>query len=77
MNRSSEMSSARSERLHRLHDSKKIVEVYDYVDASIPMPARMIDKRLQGYRALGYSVHEAGGLPSAAGHRLPPSDDDW
>jgi len=24
-------------RLHRLHDSKKIVQVYDYVDSSIPM----------------------------------------
>jgi len=45
-------------RLHRLHDSKKIVEVYDYVDASIPMLARMFEKRLRGYKALGYSIHE-------------------
>ena len=28
-------------RLHRLHDGKKVVEVYDYVDSAIPMLARM------------------------------------
>jgi hypothetical protein len=47
-------------RRHRLHDSKKIVEVYDYVDSSIPMLARMFEKRLRGYKALvGYLIHEA------------------
>lgn len=51
-------------RLHRLHDSKKIVEVYDYVDASIPMLARMFDKRLTGYRALGYLIHGADAIPA-------------
>jgi superfamily II DNA or RNA helicase len=45
-------------RLHRLHDGKKIVEVYDYVDSSIPMLARMFEKRLRGYKALGYSIHD-------------------
>lgn len=40
-------------RLHRLHDGKKIVEVYDYVDSSIPMLARMFEKRLRGYKRLG------------------------
>jgi superfamily II DNA or RNA helicase len=44
-------------RLHRLHDSKTVVEVYDYVDSSIPMLARMFDKRLRGYKALGYAIH--------------------
>jgi len=44
-------------RLHRLHDSKKVVEVYDYVDSSIPMLARMFEKRLRGYKALGYSIN--------------------
>jgi superfamily II DNA or RNA helicase len=43
-------------RLHRLHDSKRVVEVYDYVDSFIPMLARMFEKRLRGYKALGYSV---------------------
>ena len=43
-------------RLHRLHDDKKIVEVYDYVDSSISMLARMFERRLRGYKALGYSI---------------------
>jgi superfamily II DNA or RNA helicase len=43
-------------RLHRLHDSKRVVEVYDYVDSFIPMLARMFEKRLRGYKALGYSI---------------------
>lgn len=43
-------------RLHRLHDSKRVVEVYDYVDSLIPMLARMFEKRLRGYKALGYSI---------------------
>jgi superfamily II DNA or RNA helicase len=43
-------------RLHRLHHNKKEVRVYDYVDAQVPMLARMFKKRLAGYEALGYSV---------------------
>ena len=43
-------------RLHRIHDGKKVVEVYDYVDSSIPMLARMWEKRLRGYKALGYTI---------------------
>jgi superfamily II DNA or RNA helicase len=41
-------------RLHRVHDGKKIVRVYDYVDAQVPMLARMYERRLKGYRAIGY-----------------------
>ena len=36
-------------RLHRLHDSERVVEVYDYLDSLIPMLARMFEKRLRGY----------------------------
>jgi superfamily II DNA or RNA helicase len=43
-------------RLHRIHDGKKVVRVYDYVDAQIPMLARMYEKRLRGYRAIGYEL---------------------
>jgi superfamily II DNA or RNA helicase len=43
-------------RLHRLHDNKKVVRIYDYVDANIPMLMRMYGKRLKGYKAIGYSV---------------------
>ena len=28
----------------------------DYVDRNVPMLARMFDKRMRGYRAMGYSV---------------------
>jgi superfamily II DNA or RNA helicase len=43
-------------RLHRLHDGKKVVEVYDYVDADVPMLARMYGRRLKGYADMGYKV---------------------
>lgn len=43
-------------RPHRLHDRKKVVRVYDYVDGQVPMLARMYEKRLKGYRAIGYEL---------------------
>ena len=51
-------------RLHRLHDSKKVVRIYDYVDVSVPMLARMYEKRLKGYRAIGYTVEAAENTPA-------------
>ena len=45
-------------RLHRLHDNKRVVRVYDYVDAEVPMLARMYERRLKGYSAIGYRVQE-------------------
>jgi len=45
-------------RLHRLHDNKSEVHVYDYADVMVPMLARMFKKRLAGYSALGYTVAE-------------------
>jgi superfamily II DNA or RNA helicase len=56
-------------RLHRLHDSKRLVQVYDYVDNYVPMLARMYERRLKGYGAIGYVVgHEtfAPGFEAAA-----------
>jgi superfamily II DNA or RNA helicase len=43
-------------RLHRLHENKREVLVYDYADVLVPMLARMYKKRLAGYSALGYKV---------------------
>ena len=43
-------------RLHRLHDSKSEVRVYDYVDQGCPMLSRMFARRAKGYEALGYSL---------------------
>jgi superfamily II DNA or RNA helicase len=43
-------------RLHRIHHGKKVVRVFDYVDAQVPMLHRMYEKRLKGYRAIGYEM---------------------
>jgi len=43
-------------RLHRLHPEKREVVVYDYIDEAVPVLARMSDKRIRGYKSLGYSV---------------------
>lgn len=45
-------------RLHRLHDNKRLVQIYDYVDINVPMLMRMHEKRLKGYNAIGYKVQE-------------------
>lgn len=46
-------------RLHRLHDRKRVVEVYDYVDAHVRMLARMYERRLKGYSDMGYKMVSA------------------
>jgi hypothetical protein len=51
-------------RLHRLHADKRFVQVYDYVDGYVLMLARMYERRLKGYAAIGYVPP----WPSAAAH---------
>ncbi len=41
-------------RLHRLRAGKEEVRVYNYVDGSVPMLAKMHEKRMKGFRTLGY-----------------------
>ncbi len=41
-------------RLHRLHPGKTDVRIFDYVDRDVPMLLRMFQRRLRGYRAIGY-----------------------
>ena len=43
-------------RLHRLHDSKRFVQVFDYVDSNVLMLSRMFERRLKGYGAIGYVI---------------------
>lgn len=43
-------------RLHRLHDGKHEVRIYDYADLNVPMLARMFDRRCRGYEAIGYTL---------------------
>lgn len=72
-------------RLHRLHPEKREVWIHDFVDGGVPVLARMFEKRLRGYRALGY---EADADPAAAGagveetylvaeRGIPPAVDDF
>ena len=50
-------------RLHRLHDGKKIVEVYDYVLDVDTHACADVRETNAGKRALGYSIHEQRGPP--------------
>jgi superfamily II DNA or RNA helicase len=43
-------------RLHRVHHSKKEVIIYDYIDSQVQMLSRMYDRRLKGYKLLGYEI---------------------
>jgi superfamily II DNA or RNA helicase len=43
-------------RLHRAHHAKTEVRIYDYVDRDVPMLARMFERRVKGYHAMGYRV---------------------
>ena len=43
-------------RLHRLHDAKNEVRIFDYVDTGHPMLTRMFERRIKGYEALGYKL---------------------
>jgi superfamily II DNA or RNA helicase len=45
-------------RLHRTHDMKIEVIIYDYADLEVPMLAKMYEKRLKGYKAIGYEITE-------------------
>lgn len=65
-------------RLHRAHEGKQVVRVYDYADLDVSMLARMFDRRCVGYEEVGYSIL----LPA---HALPgwppevplPIDPQW
>lgn len=43
-------------RLHRFNEGKKVVQIYDYVDKEVPVLNRMYEKRISGYKAMGYSL---------------------
>jgi superfamily II DNA or RNA helicase len=48
-------------RLHRLHDGKQVVQVYDYIDSHVLMLARMYERWLHGYAAIGYVIDDQAG----------------
>ena len=55
---------------YRLHDSQLFAQVYDYVDDSVLMPARMYERRLKGYAAIGYVIEQEtfASVPPAVAH---------
>lgn len=65
-------------RLHRLHDGKTEVRVYDYADLNVAVLSRMFDRRCKGYEAVGYRIL----LPASAVPGWPPEvplpiDPEW
>ena len=65
-------------RLHRLHDRKREVRVYDYADLNVPMLARMFDRRCRGYEAVGYGLLlPASAVPGWPADVLLPVDPQW
>jgi superfamily II DNA or RNA helicase/very-short-patch-repair endonuclease len=65
-------------RLHRLHDRKREVRVYDYADLDVPMLARMFDRRCRGYEAVGYTiVVPASAVPGWPADVPLPIDAQW
>jgi superfamily II DNA or RNA helicase/very-short-patch-repair endonuclease len=65
-------------RLHRLHEGKREVRVYDYADLNVPMLSRMFDRRCQGYESLGYSILlPASALPGWPVEVPLPVDPEW
>ncbi len=53
-------------RLHRTHENKKEVQVYDYVDTHVRMFEKMYNKRLNGYASFGYKIKGGAAAPEAA-----------
>src|SRR6185436_1484456 len=63
---------------HRLYDSKREVQVYDYADVNVPMLARMFDRRCRGYEAVGYTVVlPASAIPGWPADVTLPADPLW
>jgi len=46
-------------RLHRKYEGKSEVRIIDYRDSAVPVLARMLEKRLRTYRAIGYDSGSA------------------
>ena len=65
-------------RLHRLHEGKREVRVYDYADLNVPMLGRMFDKRCSGYESLGYTILLPGSALPGWPVEVPlPVDPEW
>lgn len=63
-------------RLHRLHPGKTEVRIYDYVDRDVPVLFKMFERRLHGYRAIGYDREDALSRPNPLEHEIVFDDVD-
>jgi superfamily II DNA or RNA helicase len=45
-------------RLNRTYYGKTETKIYDYVDEKVPVLLRMYNKRVKGYKALGFSISD-------------------
>ena len=63
-------------RLHRTHHGKTDVRIFDYVDREVPMLSRMFEKRLKGYRAMGYELADVSGKAPVVPKRVVQYDDE-
>ena len=61
-------------RLHRLHPGKREVQIYDYVDDSLAVFRKMFEKRMRGYRAMGYQVSDPTPLLEGFGDLMEVDD---
>ena len=63
-------------RLHRTHHGKTDVRIFDYVDRDVPMLSRMFEKRLKGYRAMGYELADVSGKAPVVPERVVEYDEE-
>jgi superfamily II DNA or RNA helicase len=63
-------------RLHRRHQGKTEVRVFDYVDRGVPVLARMFEKRWKGYQSMGYELDSATSHREAGGREYVIEYDD-
>ncbi|TVS07495.1 MAG: DEAD/DEAH box helicase [Cyanobium sp. PLM2.Bin73] len=59
-------------RLHRQQGGKTSVRIIDWLDLGHPVPQRMWERRLRGYRAMGYELTSAQQPLSHTRHVRPP-----
>ena len=65
-------------RLHRLHEGKHEVRVFDYADLDVPMLGRMFERRCRAYEAQDYSVERpASAVPGWPADVPLPAYDLW
>jgi hypothetical protein len=65
-------------RLHRPHQGKRDVRVYDRADPNVSMLSRMFDRRCRGYDQIGYKVLvPASAIPGSPDDVPLPSDPVW